>query len=78
MIDFNRTIVEREMDGVIEKFRIHINDFFRIDCTVEAIIQMITNRGYSLESIRKKFVLKDCFLFLTFIRMVLLRLSTNF
>ena len=46
-------VVEGEANEVIEKFRTHINDEFGIDYTVEAITQMITNRGHSLESIRK-------------------------
>ena len=46
-------VVEGEADEVIEKFRTYINEEFGIDYTVEAITQMITNRGHSLESIRK-------------------------
>ena len=44
---------EQKTVGQIEKLRDHFEDEHGIDYTVEAITQMITNRGYSLESIRK-------------------------
>jgi len=39
--------------GTIEKLRNHFEEAHGIDYTVEAVTQMITNRGHSLESIRK-------------------------
>ena len=39
--------------GLIEELRNHFEEEHGIDYTVEAVIQMITNRGHSLESIRK-------------------------
>ena len=38
---------------MIEKFRNHFEEEHGIDYTIEAVIQMITNRGHSLESIKK-------------------------
>ena len=46
-------VVEGEVYEVIEKFRSYINEEYGIDYMVEAVTQMITNRGHSLESIRK-------------------------
>ena len=39
--------------GTIERLRNHFEEEHGIDYTVEAVTQMITNRGHSLESIRK-------------------------
>ncbi|HJJ21279.1 MAG: DUF1059 domain-containing protein [Candidatus Nitrosopumilus limneticus] len=39
--------------GLIEKLREHFEDKHGIDFTIEAVTQMITNRGHSLESIKK-------------------------
>ncbi|MSS85686.1 MAG: hypothetical protein CK526_04405 [Thaumarchaeota archaeon] len=39
--------------GLIEKLREHFEDIHGIDFTIEAVTQMITNRGHSLESIKK-------------------------
>ena len=39
--------------GLIEKLRNHFEEEHGIDYTIEAVTQMITNRGHSLESIRK-------------------------
>ena len=39
--------------GTIKKLRDHFEEEHGIDYTVEAVTQMITNRGHSLESIRK-------------------------
>jgi predicted small metal-binding protein len=39
--------------ATIEKLRNHFEEEHGIDYTVEAVTQMITNRGHSLESIRK-------------------------
>jgi len=39
--------------GLIEKLRTHFEEEHGIDYTIEAVTQMITNRGHSLESIRK-------------------------
>jgi len=39
--------------GLIEKLRMHFEEEHGIDYTIEAVTQMITNRGHSLESIRK-------------------------
>jgi predicted small metal-binding protein len=39
--------------STIEKLRNHFEEAHGIDYTVEAVTQMITNRGHSLESIRK-------------------------
>jgi len=36
-----------------EKLRNHFEEEHGIDYTIEAVTQMITNRGHSLESIRK-------------------------
>ena len=38
---------------MIEKFRNHFEEEHGIEYTAEAVIQMITNRGHSLESIKK-------------------------
>jgi predicted small metal-binding protein len=39
--------------GLIEELRNHFEEEHGIDYTIEAITQMIQNRGHSLESIRK-------------------------
>jgi predicted small metal-binding protein len=39
--------------GLIEKLRTHFEEEHGIDYTIEAVTQMITNRGHTLESIRK-------------------------
>ncbi|MDH3204558.1 MAG: DUF1059 domain-containing protein [Nitrosopumilus sp.] len=44
---------EAKTVGTIKKLRDHFEDEHGIDYTVEAVTQMITNRGHSLESIRK-------------------------
>jgi predicted small metal-binding protein len=44
---------EEKTIGLIEKLRTHFEEEHGIDYTVETVTQMITNRGYSLESIKK-------------------------
>jgi len=44
---------EEKTVGLIKKLRDHFEEEHGIDYTVEAVTQMITNRGYSLESIKK-------------------------
>ena len=39
--------------GLIEKLRDHFEEEHELDYTIEAVTQMITNRGHSLESIKK-------------------------
>ncbi len=39
--------------GLIKKLRDHFEEEHGIDYTIETVTQMITNRGYSLESIKK-------------------------
>jgi len=39
--------------GLIEKLRDHFEEEHGLDYTIEAVTQMITNRGHSLESIKK-------------------------
>ncbi len=46
-------INEEKTVGLIEKLRNHFEEEHGIDYTVEAVIQMIQNRGHSLESIKK-------------------------
>ena len=46
-------IDEAKTIATIEKLRNHFEEEHGIDYTVEAVTQMITNRGHSLESIRK-------------------------
>lgn len=43
---------EEKTTGLIEKLRTHFEEEHGIDYTVEAVTQMITNRGHSLESIK--------------------------
>ena len=40
--------------GLLEKLRKHFEEEHGIDYTMEVITQMILNRGYSLDSIRKE------------------------
>ena len=49
----NFVLDEEKTVGLIEKLRDHFEEEHGIDYTVEAITQMITNRGHSLESIKK-------------------------
>ena len=42
-----------EADEVIEKFRSHMEEQHGIDYSKEAVIQMFTNRGHSLESMKQ-------------------------
>jgi len=44
---------EEKTIGLIKKLRDHFEEEHGIDYTIEAVTQMITNRGHSLESIRK-------------------------
>ncbi len=44
---------EEKTVGLIKKLREHFEEEHGIDYTVEAVTQMITNRGHSLESIKK-------------------------
>ncbi len=44
---------EEKTIQLIKKLRDHFEEEHGIDYTVEAVTQMITNRGHSLESIRK-------------------------
>ncbi len=46
-------IDEEKTLGLIEKLRNHFEEEHGIDYTIEAVTQMITNRGHSLESIKK-------------------------
>ena len=39
--------------GLIGKLRNHFEEEHGLDYTIEAVTQMITNRGHSLESIKK-------------------------
>ena len=39
--------------SLIEKLRNHFEEEHGLDYTIEAVTQMITNRGHSLESIKK-------------------------
>ncbi|MCH7965950.1 MAG: DUF1059 domain-containing protein [Thaumarchaeota archaeon] len=44
---------EEKTMGLIKKLRDHFEEAHGIDYTIEAVTQMITNRGHSLESIKK-------------------------
>ncbi len=46
-------VITGEPEEVIEKFRAHMEEEHGIDYTKEAVIQMIQNRGHSLDSIKK-------------------------
>ena len=47
------TLDEEKTVGSIKKLRDHFEEEHGIDYTVEAVTQMITNRGHTLESIKK-------------------------
>jgi len=47
VLDEEKSLVE------LKKFRDHFEEEHGIDYTIEAVTQMITNRGHSLESITK-------------------------
>ncbi len=47
VLDEEKSIVE------LKKFRDHFEEEHGIDYTIEAVTQMITNRGHSLDSIKK-------------------------
>ncbi len=44
---------EEKTVGLIKKLIDHFEEEHGIDYTIEAVTQMITNRGHSLESIKK-------------------------
>ena len=44
---------EEKSISQLEKLRNHFEEEHGIDYTIEAVTQMITNKGHSLESIRK-------------------------
>jgi len=44
---------EEKTIELIKKLRDHFEEEHGIDYTIEAVTQMITNRGHSLESIKK-------------------------
>ena len=44
---------EEKTIGLFKKLRDHFEEEHGIDYTIEAVTQMITNRGHSLESIKK-------------------------
>ena len=44
---------EEKTIGLIKKLRDHFEEEHGIDYTIEVVTQMITNRGHSLESIKK-------------------------
>ncbi len=44
---------EEKSTALIKKLRDHFEEEHGIDYTIEAVTQMITNRGHSLESIKK-------------------------
>jgi len=46
-------INEEKSIALIKKLRDHFEEEHGIDYTMEAVTQMITNRGHSLESIKK-------------------------
>jgi predicted small metal-binding protein len=46
-LDEEKSLVE------LKKFRDHFEEEHGIDYTIEAVTQMITNRGHSLDSIKK-------------------------
>jgi predicted small metal-binding protein len=47
-------IDEAKTIETLEKLRNHFEEAHGIDYTIEAVTQMITNKGHSLESIRKE------------------------
>ncbi len=44
---------EEKTIGLIQKLRDHFEEEHGIDYTIEAVTQMITNKGHSLDSIKK-------------------------
>ena len=46
-------INEEKSVALIKKLRDHFEEEHGLDYTIEAVTQMITNRGHSLESIKK-------------------------
>ncbi len=51
--EFEFFLDEEKTVGLIKKLRDHFEEEHGIDYTIETVTQMITNRGYSLESIKK-------------------------
>ncbi len=47
------TLDEEKSIALLKKLRDHFEEEHGIDYTIEAVTQMITNRGHSLESIKK-------------------------
>ena len=47
------TLDEENSLALIKKLRDHFEEDHGIDYTIEVVTQMITNRGHSLESIKK-------------------------
>ena len=47
------SLEEELTTALIEKIRDHFEEEHGLDYTIEAVTQMITNRGHSLESIKK-------------------------
>ena len=47
------TLDEEKSIELIKKLRDHFEEEHGIDYTIEAVTQMITNRGHSLESIKR-------------------------
>ena len=50
--DCDFVLSDKEPPATIKRLRDHFEDEHGIDYAMEAVIQMITNRGHSLESIR--------------------------
>ena len=46
-------VLDEEKSLQLEKLRNHFEEEHGIDYTIEAVTQMITNKGHSLESIKK-------------------------
>ena len=53
VLNVNTFLMKKKLLATIEKLRNHFEEEHGIDYTIEAVTQMITNRGHSLESIRK-------------------------
>ena len=51
--DCQFTLEEEKSVSLIERMRNHFEDEHGIDYTVEAVTQMITNRGHALNSIKR-------------------------
>ena len=51
--DCDYTPDKEKMADLIEQMRDHFEEEHGIDYAIEAVTQMITNRGYSLESIKE-------------------------